>query len=213
MYDDNIRKRIPQEVFDYQVLTDYLDNYRRPRDKITAMLESGDIIRIKKGLYVFGEHNRRNPVSREVLANLIYGPSYISLEYALQYHGLIPEAVATVTSVTSGRSRSFNTPMGDFTYRQIPLPSFQVGMDRVMEENNRSFLIATPEKALADKVFADRGILLRYLKEMREYLYDNLRIDPDQFSQLDSEKMKMIAERYGSRKLRVLAQLLAHTKD
>jgi len=72
----------------------------RPRDKISDLLKKGTIIRVKKGLYVFGEDNRKKPYSKEILANLIYGPSYISLDYALQYHGLIPERVEAVTSVT-----------------------------------------------------------------------------------------------------------------
>ncbi len=78
-----IRKMIPYEEFDYQTLLGALKGYARPRDRITALLRKGVIIRVKKGLYVFGEHERRRPYSREILANLIYGPSYISLEYAL----------------------------------------------------------------------------------------------------------------------------------
>jgi hypothetical protein len=209
----DLRKQIHQDEFDYQVLIGCLGEYKSPRDRISDLLEKEEIVRIKKGLYVFGDSYRRKRLSREVLANLIYGPSYISLEYALQYHGLIPEAVETVTSVTSGRSRSFNTPLGSFTYRQLPLSSFQVGMDRVMEDNNRGFLIATPEKALADKVFTDRGTQLRSLKEMREYLFENLRIDPDQFRQLDPEKMNIIADRFRSRKLRILSRLLVRDQN
>ena len=96
------------------MLLDVLEGYARPRDKITQWLNRGIIVRIKKGLYVFGESLRRKPYSRELLANLIYGPSYLSLEWALQYYGLIPERVEALTSVTTGRSRKFSTPAGLF---------------------------------------------------------------------------------------------------
>ena len=88
---EELRKRISGEEFDYQALLDGLREYDRPRDKITNLLRQGGIIRVKKGIYVFGERYRRRPFSRELLANMIYGPSYVSLETALHYYGLIPE--------------------------------------------------------------------------------------------------------------------------
>lgn len=82
--------QIPFEEFDYQILLNSLRGYAHPRKKITALLRKGEIIRVKKGLYIFGAQHRRSPYCRELLANLIYGPSCISLEYALHYYGLIP---------------------------------------------------------------------------------------------------------------------------
>jgi hypothetical protein len=78
-----LRQRIEHEEFDYQILLDALREYSNPRDKISDLLDKGVIIRVKKGLYVFGVQYRRRPIVREILANLIYGPSYLSLEYAL----------------------------------------------------------------------------------------------------------------------------------
>jgi len=123
---EELRKKVAGEEFDYQILMDVLRGYEHPRDKITAMLRQGVIIRVKKGIYVFGEKYSRGPFSREVLANMIYGPSYVSLDYALHYYGLIPERVEAVTSVTSGRSRRFSTPVGLFIYRMIPLRAYQI---------------------------------------------------------------------------------------
>jgi predicted transcriptional regulator of viral defense system len=129
---EKIRKSITQEEFDYQTLLVALGDYARPRDKISDLISKGIIIRVKKGLYVFREGAGQTPYSHEVLANLIYGPSYISLDYAMQHYGLIPERVEAVTSVTTGRSRRFLTPIGLFTYRMISLRAFQVGMDRIV---------------------------------------------------------------------------------
>ena len=111
---EELRRSIPGEEFDYQSLLGALKGYERPRDKITALFRRGVIIRVKKGIYVFGQRYARRPFSREVLANMIYGPSYVSLDYALHYYGLIPERVEAVTSVSVGRNRRFTTPVGLF---------------------------------------------------------------------------------------------------
>ncbi|MDP4117468.1 MAG: hypothetical protein Q8903_15140, partial [Bacteroidota bacterium] len=82
-----IRQKIEFEVFDYTQLMSLLRNYKKPKDAISLMIQKGEILRIRKGLYIFGDLWRRQVVSREVLANLIYGPSFISLEYALSFYG------------------------------------------------------------------------------------------------------------------------------
>jgi predicted transcriptional regulator of viral defense system len=156
----DLRQLIGREEFDYQALMAALSGYANPRDRVTALIRRGDVIRVKKGLYVFGDRLRRRPYSRELLANLIYGPSFVSLDTALSFHGLIPERVEAVTSVTCKRPKGFDTPVGRFIYRPSPRGAFHLGMDRV-EEGDVAFLIATPEKALADKVRDDRGNPLR----------------------------------------------------
>jgi len=205
---EELRKRIAGEEFDYQALLDGLREYERPRDKITALLRQGAIIRVKKGIYVFGERYARRPFSREVLANMIFGPSYISLDYALYYHGLIPERVEAVTSAACGRGRRFSTPVGLFIYRRIPMRAYPMGIDQVELEGGRTFLIAIPEKALADKIHEDRGTGVRSQAEMKEYLLTQLRIDPGALERLDGKILALIAARYGSRKIRLLSGLV-----
>lgn len=204
---EELRKKVAGEEFDYQVLMDVLRDYEHPRDKITAMLRQGVIIRVKKGIYVFGEKYSRGPFSREVLANMIYGPSYVSLDYALHYYGLIPERVEAVTSVTSGRGRRFSTPVGLFIYRMIPLRAYQICIDQVQIEGGRPFLIATPEKALADKIHDDRGTGVRTQEEMKDYLLKNLRVDPESLAKLDADVFAFIANRYRSKKIRLLSDV------
>ncbi|MFZ0241571.1 MAG: hypothetical protein WAL90_07980 [Desulfobacterales bacterium] len=199
-----IRKKISQEEFDYQTLLDCLKEYARPRDKISDLLKKRAIIRVKKGLYIFGQEYRRKPYSREILANLIYGPSYLSLDYALQYYGLIPERVEALTSVTTGRSHRFYTPVGLFTYRMIPLEAFRIGMDRIEIDNGRAFLMAIPEKALADKLHEGRGMEIQTQKALISYLEENLRIDPAALRSLRPAELDAIARRYRSRKITLL---------
>ncbi|MGD8798203.1 MAG: hypothetical protein PVJ44_06755 [Desulfobacterales bacterium] len=203
-----MRRHISHEEFDYQTLLHALGQYSRPRDKISDLLRKGVIVRVKKGIYIFGEDYRRRPFSREVLANLIYGPSYISLDYALHYFGLIPERVEAVTSVTTGRSRKYATPVGLFSYRMIPLAAFRIGMDRVELDDGRSFLIATPEKALADKIRDDRGNGLQTQGRLMDYLENDLRVDPAALAKLNGAQLGEIARRYRSRKLQLLSDLL-----
>ena len=213
---ETFRNQILHEEFDYQTLVDGLKDYARPRDKISDLLQKGIIIRVKKGLYIFGNEYRRRPYSREILANLIYGPSYISLDYALQHYGLIPERVEVVTCVTTGRSRKFFTPVGLFTYRMIPLDAFRIGMDRVEIGDDRAFLMATPEKALADKLYDGRGTGIQTQKELSDYLEENLRIDLSALRELKPDDLDVIARRYRSRKIRLLSDLvcrIGHRKE
>src|SRR3989338_5882529 len=116
------------EEIDYPFLLQLLREYAQPRDKITWLLKNRILIRVKKGLYIFGPEYARAPYSIEVLANLIYGPSYISMEYALSFHGLIPERVEIVTSVTSKRDKEFATPVGVFRYRYLHPRKYFVGV-------------------------------------------------------------------------------------
>lgn len=209
--ENSLRQRIPYEEFDYQALLTALGDYKRPRDLITRLLRKGTIVRVKKGLYVFGDDQRRGPVHKGVLANLIYGPSYVSLEYALQHHGLIPERVEAVTSVAVGRSREFKTPLGRFTYRTIPLPAFRAGVERVSIGQGRHYLLALPEKSLADKLYADK-VPSPTLKSITLYLVEDLRIDPVALRELNPDLLADYAVRYRSRKIRMLASVVARMK-
>ena len=210
---DNLRARVNGEEFDYQTLLDSLKQYEHPRDKITSLLRQKAIIRVKKGIYVFGPKYARRPFSREILANLIYGPSCISLDFALHYHGLIPERLEAVTSVTSGRGRRFITPIGLFIYRPIPPEAFPVGIDQVQLEGGRSFLIAVAEKALADKIQDDRGTGIRNQEDMRQYLMQSLRIDAESIGKLRTETLSNLAKRYRSRKLLLLNRVVARLQE
>jgi hypothetical protein len=200
-----LRTRIEGEEFDYQALLDGLKSYVRPRDAITRLLRDRAIIRVKKGLYVFGPAYARRPYSRELLANLIYGPSYVSLDYALQHHGLIPEQVHAVTSVTCSRARRFQTPVGLFIYRNVPLSGYWRGIGRVDISGTGGALMATPAKALADKVRADRGTGIASVKRMLSYLLEDLRVDEEGLAEVDPAEIDAIGEAYRSRKIGLLA--------
>lgn len=200
----DIRKPIAGEEFDYQTLSSLLSDYSNPAMKISALIRSGDIIRVKKGLYVFGERHRRRPFSLELLANLIYGPSMVSSDYMLAYYGLIPEAVHVLTSSTFKRPRVFKTPLGMFVYKQAPAGYYPEGMGRI-EFGGGAFLAASPERALADKVREDAGNVFNNRKEARRYLFEDLRLDEKGFFSMDAALLEKLAVLARSRKLRFCA--------
>lgn len=176
-----LRKQIETDVFDYLQLTDALADYANIRGKIGRLIASGEIIRIKKGLYAFPDYLRRGTLNSCAIANMIYGPSYVSCDYALSYYGMIPEKVEAVASMTPGRSRRFETPVGNYFYHQRRGADDSVGVERV-DLSGVGYLIASPEKALYDKVFVDK----RFTGEgIEEYLLEDLRVDEDSLDRLN----------------------------
>lgn len=201
-----LRARIGREEFDYESLISAMGGLAYPRDALTKLLRKGAIVRVKKGLYIFGSDYRHHPFSRELLANLAFGPSYISLEYALQHYGLIPERVESVTSVTTGGTRRFRTPVGEFSYRRISAKAFSVGFRREEGPGDIAYLIAVPEKALADKLQSDRGAAIGTQEEMAGYLIGSQRMDEGDLGKLNPELLDEFARRYGSRRLLLLSK-------
>ena len=105
------------------------------------------------------------------------------------------------------------TPAGLFIYRQIPLAAYPVGIDQVQIEGGRSFLVAVPEKALADKVQDDRGSGIRNQEDMQRYLIENQRIDAESLKKLRTEILSNLAERYRSRKLLLLTRIVVRLQE
>jgi predicted transcriptional regulator of viral defense system len=188
--------------FDYNWLQYQLRHYASPRVKINAFLKTGEIIRIKKGLYVPGTKYNRD-ISRGVLANLIYGPSYVSYEYALSRHGCIPEKVVGVTSACAKKNKEFSTPVGTFRYRKIPENVFSFGVE-LTEEEQYPFLIASPEKALVDRLAVEKGIAT--LVDVESFLMNDLRFDFD--SNFNSKIVTTIATIYRKKSVILLAEYL-----
>jgi hypothetical protein len=136
---------------------------------------------------------------------MIYGPSYISFEYALAYYGLIPERVEEVTSVTTGKSKLFMTPAGRFSYTHVSTSYYSFGFGRKQLGDERTFLIAGPEKAVADRVVREKGGFS--LRGMREFLFDSLRIDPAGFRNLDRGVITEALRRSGRHSLALLLKV------
>jgi predicted transcriptional regulator of viral defense system len=203
-----LRKAIPNEEFDYTLLTSVLSGYSGVRQKIHDLLRSGVIVRVKKGLYVFGPEYTRTRICKEVLANLIYGPSCISMEYALAFHGLIPERVETVTSVTPKKDKTFDTPLGRFTYRYLMLEKYAAGIEQVWIDPQHPVLMATIEKALCDYVALNKIPIVTTYAEARDFLEKDLRIDREHWKQFKPNELRRLNRLYRSKSIEQILDVL-----
>lgn len=184
-----LREKIPNDIFTALELHSILGVYRNKAAKVSSLLRRGEIVPIRRGLYTFAASLRRETLASGVLANRIYGPSYVSEDFALSFYGLIPEMPAVVTSIAMGRSREFINPFGIFSYRYCRSKAYPIGVITLGEGQNR-FLIATPEKALFDKVFYDRRF---DGSDPEAYLLQDLRLDTDKSKQFDKQILALLA--------------------
>lgn len=152
-------------------------------NKVSELEKKGEIIRLKRGLYVVNPEESGTSLSLPLIANHLYAPSYVSMLSALRYYGLTPEAVYTTQSMTIKHARSFETAVGNFSYNTLPREVFHIGLTQ-QREGNAVFIIATPEKALCDLLAMSPGVNLRYRKEALQYLEEDLRLDMDAFYQM-----------------------------
>jgi len=182
--------QLANQPLTHQLLVSVFKEYERPNDKIYQLAKEGVIVSIKKGLYVVGPalNSDRRPESF-LLANHILGPSYVSVETALAYHGLIPERVYEIASMTTQAPRKFNTPIGTFAYARLPLPYYAFGIRSEKLADDQYAMVASPEKALCDKIITTSGLLLRSKKAAKEFLLENMRMDEEGLRKLNAKEM------------------------
>lgn len=184
---------------DYAVILAGLSDYKSPKDKVSKFEKSGVLVRLKKGLYVVSSEVSGRALSIELIANHLYGPSYISFESALSFHGLIPERTYIVKSATTKRRKHYHTPFGEYEYLTVPENYFPIGLQQNIIQNSYAFIIASPEKAICDLIIATSGLRFQSKKSIREYLRDDLRIDFESGTKLNPEIIEECA-RYGYKK-------------
>jgi len=171
------------------------------------MKQQGLLTSLKKGLYVYHSPYVKTLISKEIIANNLLGPSYISYEYALSYHGLTPERVEEVTSATTKRAKTFSTPHGIFSYRHIDKSLYALGVE-IISSKQGNFMMASKEKSLCDKVFATKGIKIASKKAMWIFLEEDLRVDRDELLDFDLEIVRQYAEISKSKRVEFLYRVL-----
>ena len=169
------------------LLLEILKEYKRPNDKISELIKSGHLVSLRRGLYVPGPKTDLPMPGTFLIANHLRGPSYVSLESALSYWGLIPERTFEVSSVTVKISKKYKTPMGRFDYQQLSTPYYALGIQSVQLSSHQMALIASPEKALCDMIVLTAQINLRSIKQCRAFLLEDLRIEEQVLRTLDLE--------------------------
>ncbi|HEV3270217.1 MAG TPA: hypothetical protein VGZ69_06180 [Candidatus Rhabdochlamydia sp.] len=157
---------------------------------IKRAIKKNYLIPIRRDFYVI--QNLKQPlVDSFEIATIIYGPSYVSFESALSYHGWIPEAVRTTTCASVKRAKEFETPIGVFSYEHIPIEAFPFGVGQHKQKNGVTLFIAAPIKALADFIYVRKRIWLSI-----EDLSEDLRIEPESFKNSDKELLAGLIENY-----------------
>lgn len=168
-----------------QILLDLLKDYKRPFDKINELVKQGLLLQVKRGMYTPGPNLKMPPPEPFLLANHLLGPSYVSLDSALSHWGFIPERVYEISSVTTKLSKTYKTAIGRFSYTHMELPYYSFGIKQVELTKKQTVLIASPEKALCDKIVTTSGVLLRSVKQTLELLIEDFRIDKQMLRDLE----------------------------
>lgn len=186
----------------YAWLLDHYREYSNPKEKISRECSKGELIRLKQGIY--GTRSALDDgLPMGLVANRLYGPSYVSFAYALRLYGLIPEDVPNPTSATliKHRQKRFDTSLGSFFYRDVPESVYSQDIVYIPAGRWR-FLAATAEKALCDELSCIATIRSR--KALWALLFEDLRIDEHGFRNLDAQRIKTLIPFYRSATLNTL---------
>lgn len=159
----------------------------------------GLVVRLKRGLYTLTNERRTQPISVPWLANTLYSPSYLSLEFMLSWYDLIPEQTRLATSVTRLKTAEFKNHFGTFSYRNLQ-KKFFFGMTEILD-NNTSILVATPEKALIDTIYFSKSF-----DPSPDFFLQNLRLQS--LEQLSKKRLRDIAKKMRSKKINLAVDVL-----
>lgn len=170
------------------------------RDNISKWGKKGYVYRLKNDLYTLNDNDRKTGLSRIFIANCLYTPSYVSLEYALFHYGMIPETVHEVTSVSTAKTTSFENHFGAFGYSTVKKELF-FGYVQGKDEYALPVLIACPEKALLDFIYL-RFCRRRGQGAIEEFIGKNRLQNLDT---LDKKKYRAYLDEYPERCRKYLA--------
>ena len=160
---------------------------------VSNLVQKQQLIRLKRGLYIVSPEISNLPLNEMLIANNLYGPSYVSFSTALNHYGLIDDLSQTTTSACIKEEKHYKTPIGRFDYFAIPRRYYPIGIKQIID-NESGYLIATPEKALCDTIIHTSGLNLRSKKDAIIYLEEDLRFDTDALHSLDTGILQACAD-------------------
>lgn len=186
-----------------------LADYNSPKDKVSYMVKQGELIRIKRGFYCVSPDITGERLSTEIIANHLYGPSYVSLETALSFYNFIPERITSTQSIVIKRAKTFQSPLGRFSYRSVPEDYYPIGIRQEKSDSGNTFLIASPEKALCDLILLRPNLRIVSQKAMSIFLTEYMRIDLQEIKNPDLTVIdECIATQHKSAQLRSLRKVI-----
>jgi len=194
-------------VFSYEDIRGVFGSIDRRR--LHEWADKGDVTRLTKGHYVFSEF--LGAAGLELLiSNKIYEPSYITAEYVMSQHSLIPEAVYTITGVSTRKTNHFSTAAGEFSYRSIKRELFtgydmkKVTLHLAGKQTERLVRIASLEKAFFDFMYFRNMHLTS--DQIAHY-----RFDDHILASMDQERLRAFIQKAGRKSLEsTLTTILKH---
>ncbi len=191
-----------------EVLAVSEDQPKSLKNQLSNWVRSGKLVRLRRGKYLLAKPYRMRTPSVYYVSNCLLRPSYVSLQTALQFHGMIPEAVTVVQAVSPKHGRSWENELGDFEYRSIKQERFWGYRKYSRSEEAATqdqFLMARPEKALLDLFYYQPGDWTK--KRLRQMRFQS-------FDRVDAETFRRYNERFDSPKVSTACRrFLAIMKD
>lgn len=172
------------------------------RNQLQRWQEKRLLLRLKRGVFLLNSSDRKINPSRTYIANQLYSPCYVSLEYALNYYDLIPEQVSDLTCITTRKTFRLRNEVGVFIYQHIKSQAFR-GFKALQDEAGLIFFIAEPEKALVDFLYLN---LKKFPEGDKEVFAQSYRLQ--NLEMLHSKKVIKFAELFDNGKLIRIAQSL-----
>lgn len=190
-------------IYDLSALKNRFNKYSNLNQKLELEMKKGNLIKIRNGLYSDNIY-----IDGPLIANLVCSPSYISFEYALSYYGLIPERVTIFTSAIFNKRnyKLFNNGYLSFEYQSIPNRVYSYGITYLENEEKIKYKIASKEKALCDLLY--KKYPLRSIKDLKILLFEDLRVDENEFMKLNFSDIKEIAPLYHKNTLNILVKFI-----
>lgn len=163
---------------------------------IYRAMQANYLTRLKRGLYLVTQKIRSDIPDTKEIAQVIYGPSYISFETSLSFHSWIPEGVTVLTCACSKRGKEFNTPLGPITYERVPKDFFFLGI-KFYKTPTSSYMMAKPWRALADLIYT------RHLDwPSLAHITKDLRIETEDLQDSDLVMLEELSQHYPSKRTR-----------
>lgn len=177
-------------------LKEMYGDYKDINGKIKRDVENGILFPLVRGIY-----ETNSSTNGFLLSSYIYGPSYLSFEYALSYHNMIPERVVVYTNATFNKRKSklYKNHFGVFTYRDVPKDAFPFFVE-IFEQDTYAYFMATPEKALCDLLYIKDPV--KSMKELKALLFEDIRINREAFNELNFSDIIFLSNKYVSNNIK-----------
>ncbi|MDR1817780.1 MAG: hypothetical protein LBR07_06380 [Puniceicoccales bacterium] len=196
------RQQPPCGVFNHTVIDNLFPNETTGARALLLhrACAAGEVLRLTRGLFVLAAPFNKKMPHPFLLANLLQPDSHVSVESALAFHGLIPEAVYQTASVCTTRAKNFQTPLGNFSYQRVPVKNPRAGVEVVKLADDFWAFVATPLRAIADLVYLTPDITWK--RDGAGFLTESLRIEESDVASLNLKHTKELVENFNSRRIR-----------